>query len=417
MRLRPTEEDAIVQHVLDLESRGFPLSHADVKAMADFLLAERNQCPIGSNWPSMFISRRPELHARFWQLYRSKRSPIKDPEAIRDWLQLVNNTKAKYGIIDKDMYNFDETRFLIGRIATQLIVARSERAVHSDAFQQGKREWVTVIQGINAMGWAIPPFIIFAKRHPLSAWYTEKSLPKDWHTSVSEFGWTTEELGLAWLKHFDRHTKSRTVGEYRLLLIDSHESHSSIAFQSYCKEAKIVTLCMPPHSPNLLQPLDVGCKVPFKKAYVCRAETLMRNRGCNHIAKMEFLPSLQAAFDAAFTKGNILEGFRGAGLVPHNPEAVISRLDTRERLWQILNNRALGPQLEPVEAADLRSSNSSRTSVTTAPRRVSGELLVLSHQLVITGRELAEIKKASEAGTRRRSHRRKQVQVRRNLGT
>jgi hypothetical protein len=49
MRLRPTEEDVIVQHILDLESRGFPPSLADVKAMADSLLAERNQDPIGKN--------------------------------------------------------------------------------------------------------------------------------------------------------------------------------------------------------------------------------------------------------------------------------------------------------------------------------------------------------------------------------
>ena len=30
--------------------------------------------------------------------------------------------KAKYGIIDDDMYNFDESGFLMGKISSQLVV-------------------------------------------------------------------------------------------------------------------------------------------------------------------------------------------------------------------------------------------------------------------------------------------------------
>jgi hypothetical protein len=76
------------------------------------------------------------------------------------------------------------------------------------------------------------------------------------------------ELGLEWLKHFDAHTKKRTVGTVRLLLINGHESHNSLDFQQYCKDNKIITLCMPPHLSHLLQPLDVGCFAPLKRAYM-----------------------------------------------------------------------------------------------------------------------------------------------------
>jgi dihydrofolate reductase len=85
--------------------------------------------------------------------------------------------------------------------------------------------------------------------------------------AVSENGWTTNKLGLAWLKHFDAYTKRRTVGTVRLLVIDGHESYDSLEFQQYCKENNIITLCMPPHSSHLLQPLNVACFSPLKKAY------------------------------------------------------------------------------------------------------------------------------------------------------
>jgi hypothetical protein len=35
--------------------------------------------------------------------------------------------KAKYSIVDDDMYNFDESGFLIGKIGSQLVVTGAEK--------------------------------------------------------------------------------------------------------------------------------------------------------------------------------------------------------------------------------------------------------------------------------------------------
>jgi hypothetical protein len=64
----------------------------------------------------------------------------------------VGQTKAKYGICDKDVYNSNEAGFTIGKITTQLVVTALERRGRAKAVQPGNREWVTVIQGINAAG-------------------------------------------------------------------------------------------------------------------------------------------------------------------------------------------------------------------------------------------------------------------------
>jgi hypothetical protein len=45
------------------------------------------------------------------------------------------------------------------------------------------------------------------------------------------------------------------------------------------------------------------------------------------IKKEAFLLAFKAAFEKAMTKENICAGFRGAGLVLHNLEAVILKLD------------------------------------------------------------------------------------------
>ena len=87
---------------------------------------------------------------------------------------------------------------------------------------------------------------------------------------------------------------------------------------------------MPPHSSHLLQPLDVGCFSPLKRAYGHQINGLIRDH-INHITKLEFLPAFKAAFNASFTKDNICASFRGAGLVPYDPDRVISKLDVKLR--------------------------------------------------------------------------------------
>ena len=62
-----------------------------------------------------------------------------------------------------------------------------------------------------------------------------------------------------------------------MLIIDGHESHNSAEFQQYCKDHKIILLCMPLHLSHLLQPLNVGCFGPLKKAYGDKVNELMRN--------------------------------------------------------------------------------------------------------------------------------------------
>jgi hypothetical protein len=83
MKLLPTEETVIVQHILDLDVRGFPPRLAAVKDMADSLLAERYQDPVSQNWASTFVRRQLELKVKFNRKYDYKRALCEDPEVIR----------------------------------------------------------------------------------------------------------------------------------------------------------------------------------------------------------------------------------------------------------------------------------------------------------------------------------------------
>ena len=85
---------------------------------------------------------------------------------------------------------------------------------------------------------------------------------------------------------------------------------------------------MPPHSSHFLQPLDVGCFSALKVLYSKQIEQMMQMQ-ITHITKEDFFDAFVEAFHASVTANNIQAGFRAAGLVPFNPESVVSRLDPK----------------------------------------------------------------------------------------
>jgi hypothetical protein len=163
----------IIQYILDLDSRGFAPRLCEVADMADKLLSVRSGKPVGRHWAERFVMRADQLKMAFNQAKDRQRILQEDPETIGAWFKLVEDTKAKYGIHDDDMHNFDETGFQMGIIGSMKVVTGAERRARPELVQPGNRKWVTVIQSICAAGYTIPPFIIYKGRVHISAWYEE----------------------------------------------------------------------------------------------------------------------------------------------------------------------------------------------------------------------------------------------------
>ena len=393
--------------------------------MANSLLADRDASPVGKRWAHNFVKRQPELKTRLFRKYDYQRAKCEDPTIIRNWFRLVANTVAKYGIRSDDMWNFDETGFMMGIIQSGMVITGSEREGRPKSVQPGNREWITAIQAINAEGQLIPPFIIGAGQYHLANWYRECDLPGDWVIATSQNGWTNNELGLEWLKHFDRSTAKRTNSRYRLLILDGHESHHSANFERYCEENKIITLCMPAHASHLLQPLDVGCFAVLKQAYGRQIEHLIRC-SITHISKTEFFNAFHAAFKATFTESNIRGGFKGAGLAPFNPENVISKLDVQLRTptppeeaaepsapWTSKTPTTAieaQSQSEYLERRIRRHKSSSPESIIEALKSSTKATKAALHQLALVDARLKNLEEANRILSRRRRAKKTRLQ-------
>ena len=115
-----------------------------VHATANLILANCNSTvtppTVNINWVTQFLHCTSTLKTQFSQSYDYKWALCEDPKVIQEWFRLVQNTIQKYGIVQKDIYNFDETGFQIGIIETAKVVTGSERDLHSHLVQSENTE-------------------------------------------------------------------------------------------------------------------------------------------------------------------------------------------------------------------------------------------------------------------------------------
>lgn len=148
----------------------------------------------------------------------------------------------------------------------------------------------------------------------------------------------------------------------------------------------------------------------------------------HHISKETFLPAFKAAFQKVFTTDNVCAGFRGAGLVPHNPEAVLSKLDVRLRTPTPPqpDNVAWEPKT-PRNACEMEAQStllqnrmqkhwgSPASSIDEQVRQLTKGAQQIAHEMVLMREEMVRLRDATEAATKRKSRKRRYVRTEETL--
>jgi hypothetical protein len=166
----------------------------------------------------------------------------------------------------------------------------------------------------------------------------------------------------------------------------------------------------------------------LKRAYSHEIESLIRHH-INHVTKLKFLPAIRAAYDRSFTLANILSAFRGAGLIPLQPDTVLSKLDVQlrtptppealpEAVWQactLSNVRELEAQSSLIRERVRQHKSSSPASIIEAINQLKkgAEVIMLSAELMRD--RITTLERANEAASARKQRKKKRIQKRRVL--
>ena len=183
-------------------------------------------------------------------------------------------------------------------------------------------------------------------------------------------------------------------------------------------------LCMPLHASYLLQPLDIRCFSPLKRAYSKEIEKMIRDY-ITYITKPDFFIAFHAAFFAAFSPENVQGEFRGAGLVPLDPEKVISQLDIKLRTLTLTrpplaladswvsktpsNANKASMQSTLIRDRINRHQSSSPTSIFSALDQITKGTMTVMHKIVLMEARVRELETANAVLSKRRRAKRSRI--------
>jgi hypothetical protein len=239
------------------------------------------------------------------------------------------------------VYNLDEKGFLIGilqKIRRIFTKAWQEQGKLQGAAQDGNRTWITLIACICADGTSLPPALIYpaTSGDVQDTWLDDYQPDDDCYFTSSESGWSNNELALDWLTRvFDRATKGKANNgrEPRLLLLDGHGSHINMDFLERSHELNIHVCAYPPHTTHRLQPLDASLFAPLATYYSQELDNwIQATQGLCKMNKAQFYKLFKPAFKKAFSKKNIISGWKQTGLYPLSPSTVLDQLSTKLEL-------------------------------------------------------------------------------------
>ncbi len=327
-KLNNEQEAALCTIIEKYDSAGHSLGVKSVPSIANEILVAQDpelSDKVGRGWSGRFLARHPKYFRRKRKPIEFGRAEIRE-EDIRDCYQRFKAVVEQHAIQQDDIYNFDESGFNIG-VGKERWVITLRPNYRNVMPNSANRERVTLIETISASGSYLPPMIIAIGKTWLESWFSN-DLPDATLFGLSENGYANDQLMLEYIKHFDMHTKKRTIGTTRLLMFDGYGAHHTKEFINFCDEFNIIPFCLVPHTSHLTQPLDVGLFQPMKHWHSEAVERAARS-GCRTFNKTEFFHALHWIRQKTFTKRNILSAWTKSGYFPFNIELIIKQLPRR----------------------------------------------------------------------------------------
>lgn len=376
--LTQDEETALGMYVSWLEFSGLPAENEDIANAVTELRKRRigiealepvTQRSMRRFWIARWRKRHPELRKSLIKAVDRDRAvwEASNREYISQWFEKLDENITSLKIGPSEIWNEDECGIRIGMLNErfQVTITRTTRARRPRVINPGNRESCTLLGCANAVGDALPPWLVF-KVFPAEAWAHIDGHP-EMRFVRSDSGFSNAEITLDWLQTFNSHSwkasakaqrsgKSLTqwfgCGEHlrdaagtvvnqpcivhkkeekiwRLLSVDGFQGHIGLKCAQYCLKFDILLVKFPPHSTHMMQSLDVGVFQSLKKQHQHHIKEALRD-GFIAFTHKYFLRKFTSVFLYGFKRSNIISGFKKSGLWPPSAMPVLCRLAEAE---------------------------------------------------------------------------------------
>lgn len=325
------QESWLANWILIQEQLGKAPTHRQIRDVVNAMLrlAGINQTP-GKCWVTNFFKRNPGIGTKQGKRLDLQRVKSVSPDRIKALFQVLNGPILQH-IRPSQRYNMDETGIAegIGSNGKHVGAVGGKASRWCYVRSRSDGAWVSIIECISAAGDALPPAVIYTGKSLQQQWFEENLKGYEaWEFAATPNGYTTNDVGYEWLtRHFVPLTDPGQ-NEWRLLVLDGHDSHVSDSFMMACAINRIYLCVLPPHSSHITQPLDRSVFASLKQEYRQQLESYGYDDVGAAQSKQIFLRSYAAARKKALTNRNIRSGWRATGLWPVDISVPLQTLES-----------------------------------------------------------------------------------------
>jgi len=247
----------------------------------------------------------------------------------------------------KNILNMDESGVRVGcPLGEDVIVPIDIKELYTASPEN--RKSVTIIETIMASGKEpLPLFIITPGKHIIENWLSTKLIGKE-SIDCSPIGYTNNRIVMQYLNHLIKYARAGPNKPWKVLLLDSHESHQFDDFQIKANNNHIKLWYFPSHLTHALQPLDVGIFRPWKHFHSLAIQRALRSLDFEYTIT-SFFRDLTGIRRDTMKYHTIINAFKESGMWPLSAKAGIKKIRSyskRKRLIEDVDGEADEEQLD-----------------------------------------------------------------------
>jgi hypothetical protein len=218
------------------------------------------------------------------------------------------------------------------------------------------RKSVTIIETTIADGKEpLLPFVVTPGKRIMDNWVAAELIGTG-QVTCSDTGYTNNDIAMDYLDHLIKFSHAGPDKPWKILLLDSHESHHTDAFQLKAAENHIKLFPFPSHLTHALQPLDVGIFRPWKHYHTLAIQAALRSLDSEYTIT-SFFRDLKTIRQQTMQYHTIVNSFLSSGMWPPSAKAGIKKMRSYQKKKLTINNEEDGdlelPALPPTRPDEI----------------------------------------------------------------
>ncbi len=184
---------------------------------------------------------------------------------VKQWFVNYRNILQELHIIRfRNVWNFDEVDFRVSCMQKENILI-SKNISDFYSISSENRKSLIIIEEINAADHKLISFVLIIQKQRLMQNWVQFELFAETLIKTFENEFISDEITVDWLKHFIDHTNSNSLSEWKLLLMNQHDSHCTSEFARLANDHHIRLFSFIFHLTHCMQSLNVRIFHSYKK--------------------------------------------------------------------------------------------------------------------------------------------------------